>query len=204
VFPLGTRGAGCSATAGKGLHFDRGEPAGQGGAARQIGATRLAVFTVVNAIGVIVDRLGRTVWGGRDPRTGVRSSFIAEAESTIAGLAESSQAQRPGNTTLTVLATNVALDERSLRQLGRQVHASMARAIQPFHTPVDGDVCFAVTTAEVADNDLDVVALGVIASELAWDAVLSSVPSDDEPIASTGRHRRTFHVPGAPRALPGD
>jgi L-aminopeptidase/D-esterase-like protein len=126
------------------------------------------------------------VRGGRDSRTGVRSSFIAEAESNVAGLAESFQAPRPGNTTLTVLATNVALDARSLRQLGRQVHASMARAIQPFHTPVDGDVCFAVTTAEVADDDLDVVALGVIASELAWDAVLSSVPSDDEPIASTG------------------
>src|SRR5207244_8316497 len=54
----------------------------------------------------------------------------------------------PGNTTLTVVVTDQALDARSLRQLAAQVHASMARAIQPFHALVDGDVLFAATTAE--------------------------------------------------------
>ena len=46
----------------------------------------------------------------------------------------------------------------------------MARAIQPFHTLYDGDVLFAVTTGEVENPGLNEVALGVIASELAWDA----------------------------------
>jgi L-aminopeptidase/D-esterase-like protein len=50
----------------------------------------------------------------------------------------------------------------------------MARAIQPLHTPYDGDVRFAVTTAEVTEDGLDEVALGVIAAEVAWDAVLTS------------------------------
>ena len=50
----------------------------------------------------------------------------------------------------------------------------MARAIQPFHALEDGDVLFAVSTAEVeSDPLLDTTALGVVASELAWDAVLS-------------------------------
>ena len=81
----------------------------------------------------------------------------------------------PGNTTLTVVATNLALDSRQLRTVGRQVHASMARAIQPFHALEDGDVLFAVSTGEVAaDPVLDTTALGIVASELAWDAVLTS------------------------------
>jgi hypothetical protein len=36
-------------------------------------------------------------------------------------------------------------------------------------------VLYAVTTGEVENADLDPVALGVLASELAWDAVLSVV-----------------------------
>jgi L-aminopeptidase/D-esterase-like protein len=51
----------------------------------------------------------------------------------------------------------------------------MARAIQPFHAPTDGDVLWAATTNEVDNPDLSEVALGVIASEVAWDAVLSCV-----------------------------
>jgi L-aminopeptidase/D-esterase-like protein len=67
-------------------------------------------------------------------------------------------------------------DGRDLRTLGRQVHASMARAIQPFHALEDGDVLFAVSTGVVeSDPLLDTTALGVVASEVAWDAVLSVV-----------------------------
>jgi L-aminopeptidase/D-esterase-like protein len=51
----------------------------------------------------------------------------------------------------------------------------MARAIQPFHTLVDGDVLFAVSTNEVDDPAVDSIGLGVVASELAWDAVLAVV-----------------------------
>jgi hypothetical protein len=52
----------------------------------------------------------------------------------------------------------------------------MARAIQPFATEEDGDVLYAVTTGEVENPGLSAVDLSVLASELAWDAVLSSVP----------------------------
>jgi L-aminopeptidase/D-esterase-like protein len=56
----------------------------------------------------------------------------------------------------------------------------MGRAIQPFHARFDGDVLFAVTTAEVDNPELDEISLGVLASEVAWDAVLASVPSDGQ------------------------
>ena len=51
----------------------------------------------------------------------------------------------------------------------------MARAIQPFHTIRDGDVLFALSTEEVASDSLEDFALAEIASDLAWDAVLSAV-----------------------------
>ena len=80
----------------------------------------------------------------------------------------------PGNTTLTVLVTNRRMDRRELTQLARQVHSAMARFIYPFHTLQDGDVLFAVTTGEISHPQLSVAALGMLASELVWDAALSS------------------------------
>lgn len=172
VFPLGTRGAGRSATAGKLFAYEEGEPAGQGAAFRQVGDTKVAVFTVVNAVGAIVDRGGEVVVGLYARKSGVRRALVPGVEERLAsGLPVRPP---PGNTTLTVLATNLRLDARQLRTVGRQVHASMARAIQPFHALEDGDVLFAVSTGAVASDPLlDTTSLGVVASELAWDAVLS-------------------------------
>jgi L-aminopeptidase/D-esterase-like protein len=175
-FPLGSHGAGCSATVGKSLRpTHEGESSGQGGAFVQVGPTRIAVFTVVNAVGAIVDRQGRVVRGNLDPATGERHHLAERIQQTIDPSPESEPS--PGNTTLTVVVTNQRLNtERglawSLRQFARLAHTSMARAIQPFHTVYDGDVLWAVTTNEVDNPALNDVALGAIASELAWDAVL--------------------------------
>ena len=79
------------------------------------------------------------------------------------------------NTTISALVTNVKMEPRVLRQLGRQVHASMARAIQPFHALNDGDVLFTLSTAEVETPDLSEMAIGEICADLAWDAILSAV-----------------------------
>jgi L-aminopeptidase/D-esterase-like protein len=174
LFPLGARGAGRSATAGKLFGWELREAAGQGGAFRQVGETKVAVFTVVNAIGAIVDREGTVVLGHRDPETVARLALAAGVEERLS--AGRPVRPPPGNTTLTVVVTNLRLDGRDLQTLGRQVHASMARAIQPFHALEDGDVLFAVSTGVVeSDPLLDTTALGVVASEVAWDAVLSVV-----------------------------
>jgi L-aminopeptidase/D-esterase-like protein len=175
VFPLGARGAGRSATVGKTFAYDEGEAAGQGAAFRQLGETRIAVFTVVNAVGAIVDREGTVVRGHLDAATGERRPLVPGVEARLATGAP--VRPLPGNTTLTVVVTNQRLDQRELRTLGRQVHASLARAIQPFHALVDGDVLYAVTTNEVESRELESIGLGIVASELAWDAVLSAAYS---------------------------
>jgi 6-aminohexanoate-oligomer endohydrolase len=166
VFPLGRRGAGRSVTVGKTFGLEQGEFSGQGGAFRQIGPTKLAVFTVVNAFGAIVDRDGNVVRGHFDPERGTRTPLVEGLESQLPRAA-------PGNTTLTLVITNQKLGRRELKQLGVQVHGSLGRAIQPFHALVDGDVLYTVSTAEVENEELTSVSLGVLASELAWDAVLS-------------------------------
>jgi L-aminopeptidase/D-esterase-like protein len=168
VFPLGRCGAGRSVTVGKTFGLEQGEFAGQGGAFREIGPTKIAVFTVVNAFGAIVDRDGNVVRGHYDPERRTRTPLVEALEAQLPQAA-------PGNTTLTLVATNQQLTRRELRQLGVQVHASMGRAIQPFHALVDGDVLYTVSTAEVENDDLPSMNLGVAASELAWDAVLSSI-----------------------------
>ena len=171
-FPLGARGAGRSASVGKWLSRPHTrESSGQGGAFYANGPTRVAVFTVVNAIGAIVDRSGNVVRGHLNRRTGERSRVqdVVKLEPDVTRQGD----PPPGNTTLTLVATNHKLDRPELEQLAAQVHGSMARAINPFHTLTDGDILFASTTGEVKNRDINPSLLSHIASELAWDAVLN-------------------------------
>jgi L-aminopeptidase/D-esterase-like protein len=172
TFPQGRHGAGCSASVGKAFgNLDHSEPSGQGGAFRRVGATRIAVFTVVNAVGAIIDRQGQVVRGYLDRKTGRRRTATDLLEQQLNGSPPTERT--PGNTTLTAVITNQKLDPTQLTPLARQVHSSMSRAIQPFHAWNDGDVLYAISTNEVANPALDVTRLGILASELAWDAVLN-------------------------------
>jgi L-aminopeptidase/D-esterase-like protein len=170
-FPIGRHGAGRSAGVGGAFDFLRGEPSGQGGAYRQFGVTKIAAFSVVNALGGIVNRQGQVVCGLINRATG-QHQLPSEAIASHLANGDTSQTIH-GNTTLTVVVTNQKLSHRTLTQFARQVHASMARAIQPFHTLFDGDVLYAVTTNEVENPQLSDVALGVLTSETVWDAVLT-------------------------------
>ena len=176
VFQQGRCGAGRSATVGKFPAYPRlqSETAGQGAAFAMIGGARVFVATVVNAIGVVVDRQGRVVRGLLDVETGIRRHPRDVLVAAPAHPPESASPVVTQNTTLTVVATDQPMTAWLLRQLGRQVHSSLARAIQPFHTPHDGDILFALSTGTGA-SVVDGCALAEAASDLAWDAVLSAV-----------------------------
>src|SRR5918996_2026547 len=116
AFPLGRRGAGRAASVGKTFDYVGVEWAGQGGAFRVVGETRIAVFTVVNAVGAVVDRDGTVVRGHLDEETGERHALVPRIEERLtAGVPTPPQ---PGNTALTVVVTNAQLDSRLLRTLG--------------------------------------------------------------------------------------
>jgi len=175
--PVGRVGAGSSASAGK-IDHARTEFTGQGAAFGKAGKARVLVVTVVNPVGVIVGRDGSVIRGNYDAASGRRRPLASDCLEML----EQSQPARAarGNTTVTAVVTNVRLTDKELIHFGRQVHSSMNRAIQPFHTALDGDTLFALTTDEIElapppdrDNGLmNSIALGTFASELAWDAVL--------------------------------
>lgn len=177
VFPLGARGAGRSATCGKWLLKPfQSESAGQGGAFRQTGPTKVAVFSVVNSLGAIMNRHGEVVRGHYNPQTGKRHTLKDVVN--VPPSDDNGANPSVGNTTLTLVVTNQKLNLDELRQLAKHVHSSMTRVIYPFHTSVDGDVLYAVTTDEVDNPEINHFVLSHIASELAWDAVLNCFDKD--------------------------
>jgi L-aminopeptidase/D-esterase-like protein len=172
-FPLGAEGAGRFARTGGLLRCNA--YSGQGGAYRQVGDVRVAAFAVVNALGVVTARDGRVAacypradWPADLRTTDLMAQFPASAAQAGAGR----------NTTASLVVTSQKLTYAQLQRLAVQVHTSMARALQPFATEADGDVLYAVSTGEVdgGAKAMSTFELGIAASELMWDAVLSSVP----------------------------
>jgi L-aminopeptidase/D-esterase-like protein len=186
IIPVGARGAGRFAMQG-GYLGDR-QHSGQGAAFRQAGDVKVLVVTVVNAFGSIVDRSGRMLRCSH-PVAGECAAITEELSSHLAALtqaklgdADAGKHSGPtANTTITVVITNQALPFWALQRLAVQVHNSMARAIQPFGTEVDGDTLFAVTTGEVTGAKFQTADLGTLASEAAWDAILASAPELSAP-----------------------
>lgn len=186
-FPLGAQGAGRFAM--QGLYFYGKKDgsvdgyaewphSGQGAAFGAIGETKIAVFTVVNALGTIVDRNGNVVRCNRNflGEDCLTASEMIRNVSVLKQLDSTRVTGPTNNTTLTLVVTNQKLPFWALQRLATQVHTSMGRSIQPFSTQYDGDVLYAVSTNEIENPNLSPINLAVAASELAWDAVLNSVP----------------------------
>lgn len=183
VFPNGAYGAGRSAM--NGGIFGCNARSGQGSAFRQIGDVKIAVFTVVNALGSVTDREGNVVAchkGSNWPENLKATDLMRAAPDSVQpgwnGDEESPGAERK-NTTISVVVTNRTMSPAELQRLAVQVHTSMARGIQPFASEFDGDVLYAVSTNEVETGPgqtIPSMEIGVAASELMWDAILNAVP----------------------------
>jgi L-aminopeptidase/D-esterase-like protein len=175
IFPLGNQGAGISAKVGKFIDFSYHEKGGQGGAYQQFGEVKILVFCVVNSLGAIQNREGKIVRGHYDPKKKIHFDVSDRIKDYASSLGQTHK----GNTTLTLVITNQKFDSLyTFRQVTRQIHVSMARAIHPFHCLGDGDVLFLTTTEKVHDERLTLGAFGVLTGELAWDAVLSCFEPD--------------------------
>ena len=80
-------------------------------------------------------------------------------------------------TTIAIVATNAQLSTREAHRLAVMAQTGLARAIYPVHTPLDGDVVFAVATGEVAleDRILGLAELGTAAANVLARAVARGV-----------------------------
>ena len=176
--PEGSVGVGAGATVGK-MFRSRGLGGMKGGVgtvAIRRGDVVIAALSVVNAAGDILDwRTGRIVAGAR---TADGTAFANSAEVLQRDLERPSASllddQPFRATTLTVVATNVALDKTRLTKLAMMVNTGAARAINPYHTQGDGDQVLAISTNRLK-RDVSLTAIGSTAAEAAADAIQRGV-----------------------------
>ncbi|MDO9708215.1 P1 family peptidase [Paracraurococcus lichenis] len=80
------------------------------------------------------------------------------------------------NTTIAVVACNVALSKGDLQRLAIMAQDGLARAIRPIHTPFDGDTVFAMATGKLAlSNPAMLARLGHLAADTLARAVARGV-----------------------------
>lgn len=163
----GRVGAGAGATIGKILGPERAMYGGVGTASVSGAGHVVGALAVVNALGDVLDGAGRIAAGARDEHGGYADTArLLRSGSGVPPL--------PGtNTTLCVVATDAPLDRVSLQGLARAGSVGQARRIAPVHTPFDGDVTFAVSTARSAggaDPGL-LMALSAMAADAVAEAI---------------------------------
>jgi L-aminopeptidase/D-esterase-like protein len=84
-----------------------------------------------------------------------------------------------GNTTIAIVATDVELTRIELKRIAIMASDGFARALRPVHTPFDGDLVYAVSTAKKKLNSQwrqrDVMRLGSIAADCLARAIARGV-----------------------------
>ena len=163
TFEEGSVGAGTGATVGKALNFQGMMKGGVGFATLTLGSgATVAALTVINALGDVLAERGDILAGARCDGGFVNSktALLAMADAPVFGGME--------NTTLAVVMTDAALDKLQCGIVSRMAHDGFARAIDPVHTPRDGDCVFTVATGRRLGN---VFQVGMAAA----DAVAASI-----------------------------
>jgi L-aminopeptidase/D-esterase-like protein len=165
----GSVGAGAGATVGK----VAGGKAMKGGigtsSIKAADGTVVAAIVAVNCVGDVIDpKTGHIVAGARTPDG---KAFVNIMESYRLGRGPVPPGQ---NTTIGVVATNARFDKTQMTKIAEMAHDGMARAINPTHTPSDGDTLFAMSTGtSTAAASLTIV--GALAAEAVTEAILRAV-----------------------------
>ncbi len=182
----GNIGAGCGASVGKLFGVSRAMRGGLGQASTKVNGITIAALVVVNAVGDIRDPSdGRLI-------AGARSSDGNSLLDAMAALRRNETPSPPAigaATTLAVVATDATLTKAQANKMAQMAHDGFARAINPVHTPSDGDTIFALATgtATAALNAQVLGLIGAVAAELVAQAVLRGVLA-----------ARTLDQPGLP------
>lgn len=186
--PEGNVGAGAGATVGKLLGPDRAMKSGVGTAAIRWGSGLVvAALFVVNAAGDVIEpETGKVVAGAR---TEDGKAFVDVRKLIREGARFERQV---GHTTLGVVATNARLSKGQATKVAQMAHDGVARAIEPAHTPVDGDAIFALATG-TWKGEPDLMSIGELAAQASAEAIVraarmaSSIPGFPAARDVTGR-----------------
>ncbi|MDP4003414.1 P1 family peptidase [Methylobacterium sp. NEAU K] len=162
-FDLGSVGAGTGARTGtlKG---------GIGSAAAAVPGTgfRVGALAAVNAFGCATIGGGPHFWAAPFEEGAEFGGLGSPGRVSADALAFPARALPGAATTLAVVATDAALTKAQCRRLAVAAQDGLARALVPAHTPLDGDLVFAVATGAVplADSVTDLARLGDTAARV--------------------------------------
>jgi L-aminopeptidase/D-esterase-like protein len=188
-FALGNAGAGFGATAGlyKG---------GLGSASAVADGITVGAIVAVNAVGSPLI-----------PGTDVFWSFPFEQNGEFGGrrlkgdvpldldLPPDMKGARPmANTTIAIVATDADVSRVELQRVAIMAADGFARALRPVHTPFDGDLVFAVSTARHALSAMrpgEVMRIGTIAADCLARAIARGV-YEAESLGTARSYRETF------------
>ncbi len=150
----GSVGAGTGAVVGRLAGPAFAMKGGIGSASVQLpGGHTLGALVAVNALGDVCDpQTGKIIAGARNP-TG--AGWFAEAQASVTSAQTTTAEATPfpgAQTTLAVIATDAPFGKAELARLAMMAHDGLALAIRPTHTPLDGDVVFALSTAPRASS----------------------------------------------------
>jgi L-aminopeptidase/D-esterase-like protein len=106
----------------------------------------VGALVAVNSAGNVIDQATGLPWLtylvdelGLTPPPDEQIAALAKLESPLSSL----------NTAVAVVATDAALSPAACLQVASTAHDGLARSIRPAHTPVDGDMVFALATGAV-------------------------------------------------------
>jgi L-aminopeptidase/D-esterase-like protein len=168
-FERGSVGAGTGAAVGKLFGRAAAVKAGVGVAARTLPqGARLAAVAVVNAFGDVLAEDGSVLAGTRSED----GSFPGTAKVLTEQVIEPPHYRReasPENTTLVCIVTDAELSKVGCGIVAKMAHAGMARAVDPVHSAVDGDVVFALSSPRC--EAIDPLIMGVAAAGVTSEAI---------------------------------
>jgi L-aminopeptidase/D-esterase-like protein len=166
---LGSVGAGTGASVGKLFGRPSSVKSGIGIAKQHLSeATRMSALAVVNAFGDVIGEDGQVLAGARDEHGRfVRATDMVRKR--LIDLPTSSREGVVGNTTLVCLMTDATLTKTQCGIVAKMAQAGMARAVDPVHSAVDGDVVFCL--ASEAGEHVEPIVAGVIGAALTAEAI---------------------------------
>jgi D-aminopeptidase len=138
-FALGSAGAGLGATT---VNLK----GGLGSASAACDGCTVGALAAVNAAGSAVVGGGPWFWAAPFERDGEFGGRCFPSPLPQDGLVPAAKGSPQASTTLAVVATDATLSKAEAKRLAVMAQVGMARALYPVHTPLDGDVVFAVAT----------------------------------------------------------
>src|SRR5690606_14834270 len=125
----------------------------------------VGALAAVNAVGRVTMGEGPHFWAGPCEIGREFGGLGWPARLDESALAPVSKLDAHSATTLAVVATDAALTKAEAHRLAVMAQDGLARAIHPVHTPLDGDIVFALSTGArpLADPVRDMVELGAAA-----------------------------------------